>query len=72
MAGRHAFRGARLVEALGHTEGVSANVTLEPWGNADLPLLEWLMGDPHMTEHLGVHDLQRLAPGPARPLKMFT
>ncbi|HWD66028.1 MAG TPA: GNAT family N-acetyltransferase [Solirubrobacteraceae bacterium] len=30
-----------------------AAVTLEPWGSDDLPLLERLMGDPHMTEHLG-------------------
>ena len=28
-------------------------VTLEPWGSDDLPLLERLMGDPLMTEHLG-------------------
>jgi len=28
-------------------------VTLEPWGAGDLPLLERLMGDPRMTEHLG-------------------
>jgi len=28
-------------------------VTLEPWGRGDLSLLERLMGDPHMTEHLG-------------------
>src|SRR5262249_29152005 len=33
--------------------GVSATVTLEPWGSGDLPLLERLMGDPRMTEHLG-------------------
>ena len=33
--------------------GVSATVTLEPWGSGDLPLLERLMGDPVMTEHLG-------------------
>ena len=33
--------------------GVSATVTLEPWSSADLPLLERLMGDPRMTEHLG-------------------
>lgn len=33
--------------------GVSASVTLEPWGANDLPLLERLMGDPRMTEHLG-------------------
>jgi RimJ/RimL family protein N-acetyltransferase len=32
---------------------VSATVTLEPWGSGDLPLLERLMGDPQMTEHLG-------------------
>jgi RimJ/RimL family protein N-acetyltransferase len=32
---------------------VSATVTLEPWGSDDLPLLERLMGDPLMTEHLG-------------------
>jgi hypothetical protein len=28
-------------------------VSLEPWGSGDLPLLERLMGDPRMTEHLG-------------------
>jgi RimJ/RimL family protein N-acetyltransferase len=33
--------------------GVSATVTLEPWGSGDLPLLERLMGDRRMTEHLG-------------------
>src|SRR5207248_9937489 len=32
---------------------VSATVTLQPWGGGDLPLLERLMGDPRMTEHLG-------------------
>jgi RimJ/RimL family protein N-acetyltransferase len=32
---------------------VSATVSLEPWGSGDLPLLERLMGDPRMTEHLG-------------------
>jgi RimJ/RimL family protein N-acetyltransferase len=32
---------------------VRATVTLEPWGKDDLPLLERLMGDPRMTEHLG-------------------
>ena len=26
---------------------------IEPWGEDDLPLLEKLMGDPAMTEHLG-------------------
>ena len=35
--------------------------TLKPWGSGDLPLLERLMGDPHMTEHLG---------GPERPDKL--
>jgi RimJ/RimL family protein N-acetyltransferase len=33
--------------------GVTSIVTLEPWGSGDLPLLERLMGDPRMTEHLG-------------------
>jgi len=28
-------------------------VSLEPWASGDLPLLEQLMGDPRMTEHLG-------------------
>jgi RimJ/RimL family protein N-acetyltransferase len=28
-------------------------VRLEPWGEDDLPLLEQLLGDPVMTEHLG-------------------
>jgi RimJ/RimL family protein N-acetyltransferase len=32
---------------------VNATVTLEPWGSGDLPLLQRLMGDPRMTEHLG-------------------
>jgi RimJ/RimL family protein N-acetyltransferase len=32
---------------------VSATVTLQAWGSGDLPLLERLMGDPGMTEHLG-------------------
>jgi RimJ/RimL family protein N-acetyltransferase len=26
---------------------------IEPWGDGDLPLLQQLMGDPAMTEHLG-------------------
>jgi RimJ/RimL family protein N-acetyltransferase len=38
-----------------------ANVTLEPWGSGDLPLLERLLGDPVMTEHLG---------GPESPEKL--
>ena len=36
-------------------------MTLEPWGSDDLPLLERLMGDPRMTEHLG---------GPESPEKL--
>ena len=28
-------------------------VRLEPWGERDLPLVEQLLGDPKMTEHLG-------------------
>lgn len=32
---------------------VRAQVSLEPWASGDLPLLERLMGDPHMTKHLG-------------------
>ncbi len=32
---------------------MALTVTLEPWGSGDLPLLERLMGDPQMTEHLG-------------------
>ena len=28
-------------------------ITIRPWSAADLPLLERLMGDPAMTEHLG-------------------
>lgn len=29
------------------------NVHLEPWGSEDLSLMERLLGDPRMTEHLG-------------------
>ena len=32
---------------------MSTTVILQPWGSDDLPLLERLMGDPRMTEHLG-------------------
>ena len=35
---------------------------IEPWGEDDLPLLEKLMGDPAMTEHLG---------GPESPEKIL-
>ena len=30
-----------------------SEIRIEPWGEGDLPLLEQLMGDPAMTEHLG-------------------
>ena len=30
-----------------------SELRLEPWGEGDLPLLERIMGDPAMTEHLG-------------------
>ncbi len=40
---------------------MTAAVTLEPWDSDDLPLLERLMGDPGMTEHLG---------GPESPEKL--
>jgi len=40
---------------------MTLTVTLEPWGSDDLPLLERLMGDPQMTEHLG---------GPESPEKL--
>jgi RimJ/RimL family protein N-acetyltransferase len=30
-----------------------SGVRIEPWGEGDLPLLERLLGDPAMTEHLG-------------------
>lgn len=32
---------------------MATTVILEPWGSDNLPLLERLMGDPRMTEHLG-------------------
>jgi RimJ/RimL family protein N-acetyltransferase len=35
---------------------------IEPWGEGDLPLLERIMGDPAMTEHLG---------GPESPEKIL-
>jgi hypothetical protein len=34
-------------------ESRPAVVRIEPWGEDDLPILEKLMGDPAMTEHLG-------------------
>jgi RimJ/RimL family protein N-acetyltransferase len=33
--------------------GGAASVRIEPWGGADLPLLEKLVGDAAMMEHLG-------------------
>jgi hypothetical protein len=36
-------------------------VRLEPWGDGDLPLVQRLMGDPTMAEHLG---------GPESPEKL--
>jgi RimJ/RimL family protein N-acetyltransferase len=30
-----------------------SEIRIEPWGEGDLPLLERLLGDPAMTEHLG-------------------
>jgi RimJ/RimL family protein N-acetyltransferase len=33
--------------------GRESAVRLEPWGEGDLPLLERLLGDQEMTEHLG-------------------
>jgi RimJ/RimL family protein N-acetyltransferase len=38
---------------VGPTGQTSTAVRLEPWGKDDLPLLEKLLGDPKMTEHLG-------------------
>jgi RimJ/RimL family protein N-acetyltransferase len=38
-----------------------SEIALEPWGEGDLPLLERLLGDPVMTEHLG---------GPESPEKL--
>lgn len=32
---------------------MAQGLSLEPWGTGDLPLLQRLMGDPVMTEHLG-------------------
>jgi RimJ/RimL family protein N-acetyltransferase len=37
------------------------DVRIEPWGSGDLPLLQQLVGDPAMMEHLG---------GPERPEKI--
>ena len=45
--------GDRVLSVASRLRGLSATVTLEPWGSGDLPLLERLMGDPRMTERLG-------------------
>jgi RimJ/RimL family protein N-acetyltransferase len=34
-------------------------VRIEPWGSGDLPLLQKLLGDPAMTEHLGGPESQK-------------
>jgi RimJ/RimL family protein N-acetyltransferase len=39
--------------SLTRLRSVRPTVILEPWGSGDLPLLQRLMGDPRMTEHLG-------------------
>lgn len=38
-----------------------ADIDIRPWSDGDLPLLERLMGDPAMTDHLG---------GPEKPKKI--
>jgi len=58
--GGGAFRDPR-TETVSRLRGVSATVSLEPWGPGDLPLLERRLGDPRMTEHLG---------GPESPEKL--
>ena len=30
-----------------------SEIRIEPWAEGDLPLLEKMLGDPAMTEHLG-------------------
>jgi RimJ/RimL family protein N-acetyltransferase len=45
-------------------------VRLKPWGEDDLPLLERLLGDPAMTEHLGGPEShERIVERQARYLK---
>jgi RimJ/RimL family protein N-acetyltransferase len=49
---------------------VPDSVRLEPWGEGDLPLLERLLGDPKMTEHLGGPESpEKIADRHARYLK---
>jgi RimJ/RimL family protein N-acetyltransferase len=46
-------------------------VRLEPWGEGDFPLLERLLGDPQMTEHLGGPESpQKLAERQARYVRL--
>jgi len=59
--GRKRPAGAPTRGVVSRVRSVSATVTLAPWGSGDLPLLERLMGDPRMTEHLG---------GPESPEKL--
>ena len=42
-------------EGVGHDAGqyVGMTVRLDPWAEDDLPLLQGLLGDPVMMEHLG-------------------
>jgi len=43
----------RLGRLAGPTQQTDATLRLEVWGKGDQPLLERLLGDPQMTEHLG-------------------
>jgi RimJ/RimL family protein N-acetyltransferase len=44
--------GSKTVVERTHSAGRDA-VRIEPWGEANLPLLERLLGDPEMTKHVG-------------------
>lgn len=50
---RSALRAKGLSFAKGQGAKNENAVRIEPWGEHDLPLLEKLMGDPEMMEHLG-------------------
>ena len=46
---------------------IENEVHIEPWGQGDLPLLEKLLGDPAMTQHIGGPEtLEKLAERQAR------
>ena len=45
----------------GRGEDATLLIDLRPWNEDDLPLMQAIMGDPHMTEHLG---------GPESPEKL--